>query len=195
MKKKILIVVILVVIVLLIASIITGIIYLNRDRYSLSYINSNQSLEKDTKFADNVIVFFAGYTGKLYPETIYKSMQDTFNNVIPKLYNDLKGKTDEEVAEYFEKNDKYILQKLGIENKEDFYYLIKKLNSFQGDDILYESSSVYQNSINHLNNRSVMNVNVKYSNNNSINLKLTVKRYTSDERSPIKYTAIDIVDN
>ena len=87
------------------------------------------------------------------------------------------------------------MQKLGIENKEDFYYLIKKLNSFQGDDILYESSSVYQNSINHLNNRSVMNVNVKYSNNNSINLKLTVKRYTSDERSPIKYTAIDIVDN
>jgi hypothetical protein len=144
---------------------------------------------------DNVIVFFAGYTGKLYPETIYKSMQDTFNNVIPKLYSDLKGKTDEEVAEYFEKNDKYILQKLGIENKEDFFYLIKKLNSFQGDDILYESSSVYQNSINHLNNRSVMDVNVKYSNNNSINLKLTVKRYASDERSPIKYTAIDIVDN
>jgi len=40
-----------------------------------------------------------------------------------------------------------------------------------------------------------MDVNVKYSNNNSINLKLTVKRYASDERSPIKYTAIDIVDN
>ncbi len=191
MKKKIIGIIIVLIVLLLICLSVLGVIYLKRDRYSLSYINSNSDVAPDTKFADNVIVFFAGYSGKLYPETVYKSMYDTFNNVIPKLYGELKSKSTEEVSGYYEKNNKYILEKLGIDNKEDFVKLISKLNEFQGNEVVYEKSSVDVNSINHFNNRSVMNVQVIYSPNNSINLKLTVKRYSSDERSPIKYTTVE----
>ena len=190
MKKKLETLYLLAITIIVIAIFILGGIYLFKDKYSLDYINSDQEVAKNTKFADNVIVFFVDYDGKLPPQTIYKSMFDTFTNVIPKLYKDLKNADDTEIMKYMEKNQKYIKEKLGIEDKEAFYKLAYAIKGLQGDRLEYGASEVKTDTIQHYKNYSNMVVNLQYQNNHILQLNLHVRRYISKDASPIIYTVV-----
>lgn len=178
-----------IVIIPIVIIIICVIIFLKlNQKYTLEYINNPEiEVEKGTVFADNIVAFFAYYKGNVSPETVYKSMYNACKNVIPKLYKDLKGADENTIEKYYNKNSKYLVEILGIDNLDDFKALIKKLNTFKGETIAFEAYSVDMDSFNHTNKRSTMDLDVKYSDSNKLELKLTVKRNTSDNSSAVQY--------
>lgn len=127
----------------------------------------------------------AVYNGELSTEVICKSYNNLVTNVIPKYYKNCKSLNNDELKKFYEKNDKVIYIELGYESFNQFFNLIKEVETLSTDELVLESYELEKLSLEEKEDAFSMYLKIKYENNNEIILNSYVQKKLNEECTSI----------
>ena len=166
------------------------------------YISAKQKINDITDIAEDIYIpegilrVTSSYEGDVQSyKVVLKSLEHAAEVVIPKYAVALRGKTDEDLIKYYEKNEKIVKIETGIEEVEDFVEFGKVLNTLQGDTFTIKDYYVDIISVTEKFNRVEALMTFEYSEGQSIDLKIVLERIIHKNVSPLKYLAPETVVN
>jgi len=121
------------------------------------------------------------YSGPVDSSDLYDKLYSVIYTDIPNINNNLYGKTDGEITEYFNSNYQDIMDKFGIEDVNNFKNFVLKVTQIK--DAKYVSSSLDVANYKEENDYAYVDLDVKYSNNKEV--KLTIKLSNSENNNSI----------
>ena len=165
-------------------------------KQKLNDINDITDVENDIYIPEGILRVTSSYEGDVQSyKVVLKSLQHTAEVVIPKYAVALRGKSDEDLKNYYDKNEKIVKIETGIEEVEDFVEFGKALNTLQGDTFTVKDYYVDITSVTEKFNRVEALMTFEYREGQSIDLKIVLERIIHKNVSPLKYLAPDTVVN
>ena len=162
----------------------------------LNEINDITDIAEDIYIPEGILRVTSSYEGDVQSyKVVLKSLEHAAEVVIPKYAVALRGKTDEDLIKYYEKNEKIVKIETGIEEVEDFVEFGKVLNTLQGDTFTIKDYYVDIISVTEKFNRVEALMTFEYSEGQSIDLKIVLERIIHKNVSPLKYLAPETVVN
>ena len=159
-------------------------------KLTLNKILDKTDIESDIYIPEGILRITSEYKGDIESyKVVLKSLDNIANNVIPKYYEKINGKTDEELKSDFENRKKVILIETGIETSEEYINFAKHLSTLSNENLIVQDYYVDITTIVIKYNRIESNIIFEYENGQEIALKITLKNITQEDVSPIKYTA------
>ena len=137
---------------------------------SLDYRSEYENVIKETKedflkmnqiVPDNYNIFAKMYSGEVPTKRLYEKLYSLVYDIIPKTYNDLKGKNQNEIEEYYYKNIDNIKNDLGIDNVEDYIRFANKALEIANNT--YVSALMDVNNFSQKGNYTNIDINITYS--------------------------------
>lgn len=165
-------------------------------KQKLNEINDITDIAEDIYIPEGILRVTSSYEGDVQSyKVVLKSLEHAAEVVIPKYAVALRGKTDEDLIKYYEKNEKIVKIETGIEEVEDFVEFGKVLNTLQGDTFTIKDYYVDIISVTEKFNRVEALMTFEYSEGQSIDLKIVLERIIHKNVSPLKYLAPETVVN
>lgn len=165
-------------------------------KQKLNEINDITDIAEDIYIPEGILRVTSSYEGDVQSyKVVLKSLEHAAEVVIPKYAVALRGKTDEDLIKYYEKNEKIVKIETGIEEVEDFVEFGKVLNTLQGDTFTIKDYYVDIISVTEEFNRVEALMTFEYSEGQSIDLKIVLERIIHKNVSPLKYLAPETVVN
>lgn len=165
-------------------------------KQKLNEINDITDIAEDIYIPEGILRVTSSYEGDVQSyKVVLKSLEHAAEVVIPKYAVALRGKTDEDLIKYYEKNEKIVKIETGIEEVEDFVEFGKVLNTLQGDTFTIKDYYVDIISVTEKFNRVEALMTFEYSEGQSIDFKIVLERIIHKNVSPLKYLAPETVVN
>lgn len=165
-------------------------------KQKLDDINDITDIANDIYIPEGILRVTSSYEGDVQSyKVVLKSLEHTAEVVIPKYVVALRGKTEEDLKKYYDKNEKIVKMETGIEEVEDFVEFAKALNSLQGDTFTIKDYYVDITSVTEKFNRVEALMTFEYREGQSIDLKIVLEKIIHKNVSPLKYLAPDDVVN
>lgn len=165
-------------------------------KQKLNEINDITDIAEDIYIPEGILRVTSSYEGDVQSyKVVLKSLEHAAEVVIPKYAVALRGKTDEDLIKYYEKNEKIVKIETGIEEVEDFVEFGRVLNTLQGDTFTIKDYYVDIISVTEKFNRVEALMTFEYSEGQSIDLKIVLERIIHKNVSPLKYLAPETVVN
>ena len=154
-------------------------------------INETNSAEKDEEYEETIKKVNEGYLekGEIVPENynflvrlydgvvddteLYSKLYKVIYQNIPELIDNLYGKSENEIIEFFNVNKQNVYETFGIDNSEEFIKLINKISNVK--DLEYSSSTLDVENLQDDNEYTTVDLKVKYSTGKEITLVLKLK--------------------
>lgn len=178
-----------IIIILLIILIFGQIIYYNFNKTNnVSSLNEFDEETEDTDLAKNML-YIKGMS-RLYdnynPKISFEGLENKFyilvNEVIPKIYDEVKNKTIEEIEQYYDQNIEQI-NKMNITNKEEFVMIAYQINNIVDEN---DSTKLYE--------YNVDTDSISKSEDGLISFKVNLE-YDNEKKIQILYTISEVNDS
>lgn len=187
--KKIKILIIICAILLVGVSVVYILLNPNTEAYIELYdIKISNEMDDEMVLPKGLYKLGAVYAGELSTEIICKSYNNLATNVIPKYYMNCKNLNNDEIKEFYEKNDKVIYTELGYENFNQFLNLMQVLKTLTGEELVFESYELEGLSLEEKEDSFSMYLKIKYKNNDEIVLNSYVQKKLNKKCTSILLT-------
>lgn len=181
------IILVLIFIILIVLLVIFAII-INKSKSSSSdqnYIYSNEFNNEIYPYM--AYKLFLEYDGELTSDNITKSMSYVANNVFPKYYQELKNTSDEKIENYYNEYSNNIYEDIGVKDLEEFKSIIKLLGTLNGDNLIFNSYRIDENSIRKQRSYITTNLYIEYKDNNEIKINVKILKKIQEGENAFKY--------
>lgn len=120
------------------------------------------------------------YKGEIDSYKIYEKLQMIFEIFLPDIYSEVNGKSDQELIEYYNMDQKRINDILGITTPEEFVDFIKKALEVNCDFVDYELLTYISNSYKVNGTEESIKFNVKYKNEKELSCILYIDSLSTE---------------
>ena len=189
-RKKTILIEIIIVLVIVGLIILTGInfISLNNMKTEKSKQSHSEQVTLDSLDSDLIrpkysVYLFSKYVGQCSQTEIIESLDKLAMELIPKYYVELKGKSDEQIHQYYIKNnlDSNIEgTNIAIEDEETFKQILKEFNTLNSDSLKFLKFNFERDSINIQTDGVKATVSIDYAGNEKIKLNIFIKNDKGD---------------
>ncbi|MBR3153198.1 MAG: hypothetical protein IKF52_06355 [Clostridia bacterium] len=136
--------------------------------------NTNEEIESFSSHYNDEVISFSNsasdvYKGKMPAYEITYQIQSTFEGYLPMVSEDIQNKTEEELKEYFTKEQELVYLNLGINNEQKFINFVKKLEDINLSS--YELVTYIEDSYEKNEEDEVIEFKVKYKSGKEIRCK------------------------
>lgn len=195
-RKKTIIIEIIIISIIIILIILTSInlISLKNIRESQNIQSHSEQVSLD-RIDDELIrpkysvYLFSKYTGNCSQNDIIASLNKLAIELVPNYYLELKGKTEDQIHQYFISNSfKSSIDeaKVAISDEEAFKELIKEISNLKEDKLNFLKFSFERESIHNENDGTKATINIDYSGNEKVKINVIVKNEKNSNGSIIE---------
>lgn len=156
--------------------------------------NANTTQTEPEVIGDDVIVpdyssqFFGKYVnGVVKSKELYETINEFTGKILPKYYADLKGKDEEKVYEYFEKNKDEIAKHMKISNKKQFSDFMDILKATKADKLELVALEFVEGSISYTEVSTTSKLAIKYKGVDAVTINIKVYRSAQESGQNILF--------
>ena len=159
-------------IIVLLIMIITMLSYAKRIRKKDFEEKSYHDLSNILSYKNSVIDV---YKGEVKASEISTKTRIVFESYIPSINDNIVGKTDSELAQFFDKDLERIIYNLGINKKEEFIVFCKKLQNLNCDLNEFKELTYLDDSYIYAEEGEYIEFKIEYDNGEYLKCKLLIK--------------------